>query len=289
MAEYEIKNGVGIIPEGTTEIVDRGFKECKELVEVTIPQGVTRIGKYAFCECTNLKKVVIPDSVKIIDDLCFDSCTSLRSIAIPKSAEKVSIFFTYNCNDLESIVVEEGNPVYDSRDNCNALIMVDEKKKSVLLRGCKNTVIPNTVKMIEAYAFVRVNGLVSVTIPDSVSEIRHCNFMECPDLKEIVIPYSVKKIGEGCFCDCPSLNRLTILGPISKLYAWEGSPNIEELTFGEGIKSVSKDFKDIDCPKLKVINVPKGTADYYKGLLPAKYHSLIKEADIAPKSKKQGK
>ena len=31
MAEYEIKNGVGIIPEGTTNIVIGAFSECTEL------------------------------------------------------------------------------------------------------------------------------------------------------------------------------------------------------------------------------------------------------------------
>lgn len=36
MAKYEIKNGVGIIPEGTKEIVDYGFDGCADLIEVTI-------------------------------------------------------------------------------------------------------------------------------------------------------------------------------------------------------------------------------------------------------------
>ena len=31
MAKFEIKDGVGIIPEGTTMIVDDAFEYCKDL------------------------------------------------------------------------------------------------------------------------------------------------------------------------------------------------------------------------------------------------------------------
>ena len=47
MAEYEIKEGVGIIPAGSTEIKDKAFIGCKELKSVIIPDSVTKIGDYA--------------------------------------------------------------------------------------------------------------------------------------------------------------------------------------------------------------------------------------------------
>ena len=37
MAKYEIKDGVGIIPEGTTKIEDHAFDNCAELTSITIP------------------------------------------------------------------------------------------------------------------------------------------------------------------------------------------------------------------------------------------------------------
>jgi hypothetical protein len=48
MAKYEIKDGVGIIPEGTTEIVESAFENCTELTSVVIPNSVTEIGESAF-------------------------------------------------------------------------------------------------------------------------------------------------------------------------------------------------------------------------------------------------
>ena len=40
MAKYEIKDGVGIIPEGTTEIDCQAFLYCEELTRIEIPNTV---------------------------------------------------------------------------------------------------------------------------------------------------------------------------------------------------------------------------------------------------------
>ena len=63
MAEYEIKEGVGIIPAGSTEIKDEAFKGCEELKSVIIPDSVTKIGSHAFRWCSALTEINIPDSV----------------------------------------------------------------------------------------------------------------------------------------------------------------------------------------------------------------------------------
>ena len=47
MAEYEIKDGVGIIPEGTTIIEKRAFMDCEGLTRIVIPDSVEKIEKEA--------------------------------------------------------------------------------------------------------------------------------------------------------------------------------------------------------------------------------------------------
>ena len=44
MADFEIKNGVAVIPEGTTTIGEFAFYRCTSLQSITIPEGVTEIG-----------------------------------------------------------------------------------------------------------------------------------------------------------------------------------------------------------------------------------------------------
>ena len=61
MAKYEIKDGVGIIPEGTVNIGMYAFEEREELREVIIPDTVVEIGTNAFKGCVNMEKVIFPD------------------------------------------------------------------------------------------------------------------------------------------------------------------------------------------------------------------------------------
>ena len=110
-----------------------------------IPQGVTTIEYGAFKGCENLTSIVIPDSVTTIESVAF-----------------------WGCKNLKSIVVEEGNPKYDSRNNCNAII---ETATNTLVCGCSTTIIPNSVTTIGSEAFGGCENLTSIVIPDSVTEI----------------------------------------------------------------------------------------------------------------------
>ena len=150
MADFEIKDGVAIIPEGTTEIRRWALNNCTDLKSVVIPEGVTKIGDRAFSNCTNLTSVVIPESVKEIEPYVFHGCTNLKNIVIPKNVTKIGFHAFYGCPNLESIVVDADNKVYDSREGCNAII---ETKSNVLLTGGKATIIPESVAKVDFYAF----------------------------------------------------------------------------------------------------------------------------------------
>ena len=67
MAQYEIKDGVGIIPEGTTELEYKdwngAFEDCIELTSIIIPNSVMVIGNNAFKGCTGLTSIVLPEKL----------------------------------------------------------------------------------------------------------------------------------------------------------------------------------------------------------------------------------
>ena len=54
MAQFEIKDGIAIIPEGTTEIEVRAF-ENSDVRRVVIPDSVKKIGNLAFYRCKSLE------------------------------------------------------------------------------------------------------------------------------------------------------------------------------------------------------------------------------------------
>ena len=202
------------IPDSVTIIGEYAFGDCTGLTSITIPNGVKCISVMAFLDCTGLTSITIPDSVTIIGEYAFASCTSLTSITIPDSVTSIGRGVFSGCTGLTSIAVDENNTVYDSRNNCNAII---ETATNTLIFGCKNTDIPNGVTSIGNDAFGGYSGLTNVTIPDSVMIIGDRAFSGCTGLTSITIPDSVTSIVYGAFWGCSVLTSITIPDSITSI------------------------------------------------------------------------
>ena len=217
------------IPNSVTSIEIYAFWNCIGLESITIPNSVTSIKEWAFWNCSSLESVSIPNSVKSIGERAFGECSDLISIDIPNSVTSIGECAFEGCSGLKSIVVNEGNKVYDSRDNCNAII---ETATNTLISGCMNTIIPNSVTSIGNGGFsgclnltsidipnsvTRIgdsaferNGFASITLPNSVISIGKYAFYSCTTLASIEIPNSMTSIGESAFCDCTALASIII-------------------------------------------------------------------------------
>ncbi|HBL40068.1 MAG TPA: hypothetical protein DDY98_00240 [Ruminococcaceae bacterium] len=166
-------------------------------------------------------------------------CISLTSITIPRSVTNIDFNRFGECWALTSLVVDPENTVYDSRNNCNAII---ETESNTLLFGCNSTIIPDSITSIADSAFICCEGLTSVTIPNGVVSIEDGAFQGCKRLTSITIPSSVTSIGSYAFYSCTGLKTA---GPIG------GGYNIE---FGWDLTIPGSAFQG--CTGLTSITIP---------------------------------
>ncbi len=188
------------------EIVDRYYYQCDSLDAVDLPKGLKSIGDYAFFG-SSVTSVVIPSEVTFIGVSAFNFCPSLTSLK-----------------------VDERNPVFDSRNDCNAIIRTDD---DLLVYGCRTTVIPQSVRSIDDYAFCgceglgqmifpanvervgegafyECSGLTSVVLSSGMQHVSSLTFSECHDLVTVTIPQSMKSIGDGAFLHCENLSEVYV-------------------------------------------------------------------------------
>ena len=213
--------------------------------------SVISIGNAAFHNCYGLTAVTIPNSVTSIGNDAFQGCSGLTSITIPNSVTKLGSMggfaFEY-CSSLTSITVEGGNTVYDSRDNCNAIIKTES---NCLILGCKNTMIPNSVTSIGNKAFKGCSELTSISIPNSVTSIGNEAFNGCYGLTSISLPNSVKSIGYAAFYNCYGLTSISIPNSVKRIgeYTFEECSGLTSVTIPNSVTSIGH-YAFAKCPDL---------------------------------------
>ena len=202
--EYITKDALGnvtdleelTIPNSVTELnrlvatVDGGVIPSS-LTTIHLNANVTTIPDSFVDGFSSLQICDIPSYITKISNRAFSYC-NLSSISIPASVTSIADNSFQANSNCTSITVDANNTVYDSRDNCNAIIISNSNK---LLTGCKNTVIPNTVTEIGNNAFYECNGLSSINIPNGVIKIGANAFQRCSGLTTISLPSTLKEVG----------------------------------------------------------------------------------------------
>ncbi len=278
-----------VVAEGNTIFDSRD--NCNAIIETNtntlilgcgstiIPYTVSKIGNFAFEDCSSLTSISIPEGVTAIGEYAISGCDNLVSVYIPKSVTEIGLgAFAYN-SSLSSIVIDEGNTVYDSRNNCNAII---ETSSNTLIQGFPITVIPNTVKTIGCYAFEGYRNLPSITIPEGVTTIEKGAFEES-NLTSITIPESVVEIKGQALHSTPWYDNqpdgAIYLGKVLYTYkgtmavntsfniregttsigtsAFENCSNLASITIPESVKSIGE-CAFMDCENLYSVDIANG-------------------------------
>lgn len=202
------------IPKNVNFIDEYALSGCSCLVDVAIPEEVTSIGQFSFFGCSKLSNIKIPSKVTSIGQFAFFQCSKLANISIPQSVTSIGVSAFSSCPAIKEMKVEDGNPKYDSRDDCNAII---ETETNCLIAGCRNTIIPNSVTDIGNGAFAGCVKLSAINIPAGVKCIGDKAFNACTELSAINIPASVKSIGDNAFSYCEELNAITIPASVTNI------------------------------------------------------------------------
>ena len=248
-----------------TRVGKWAFSWRSGLTSVTIPETVTSIGLQAFIG-TGLTSLPLPNSVTSLESGIIHSCNAISSIIIPASLTSIAEGALHGCPAVASITVDVGNPVYESPDNCNAII---EKASHTLIAGCKNTTIPNSVTSIGGHAFCE-SGLTSISIPASVVNIGGRAFFRSENLSgTITIPNSVTTIGGDAFYACTKVTSIIVENGNSSYDSRDNCNAIIEtatntLLFGCKNTIIPNTVTVIDfnafeeCRDLTSINIPEG-------------------------------
>lgn len=166
--------------------------------------------------------------------------STIEAIFIPKSIINIGGGY-WRGRVLNRIIVEEGNPRYDSRNNCNAII---ESETNTLIKGCSNTIIPDSVVKIGESAFCEC-GFKYMYIPDSVKNISDSAFVYCDNLMHITLGKNLETIGVAAFEGCEHLYSIYNKSELDIKLPRDNAEAEEKEAFGRVAENAYSVYKNI--------------------------------------------
>lgn len=254
------------LPRAMAEIYGGVFNSCKSLENLVLPEELTVLGENALGDCVKIRHIDIPASVSKIDDLVFNGCvglesiklndritkigknafkecTSLHEIRIPASVVSIGIGPFRGCSRLSAIDVDSKSKNYKSVEH----ILFNKSKSHLIcfpaMLDRTKYDIPDSVTVINDWAFCACERLTAITIPDSVYEIGEGAFYKCVSLEEVVLPDSVLRIDDVAFRGCYKLRKLVIPDSV-KEFGWGVLNGCENVTVICSDHSVAANYCD---------------------------------------------
>lgn len=282
---------------GLTTISSQDFEGCSSLVSVVIPSSVTNIENGAFSGCTVLNSIIIddentkydsrdncnaiiesetntlilgcvstsiPNSITCIGENAFYGCTGLTALNIPKNITSIGENAFYGCSGLESIVVDAANMVYDSRDNCKAII---ESETNTIILACSKTVVPNSITAIGNSAFRNLVSLTTMVLPENLVSIGEYAFYGCCNLTVVKLKNATPiNILGNVFSNRSKATLYVPMGSLDDYRAdnqWNQFKAIKAYPDGDVNQDGETDVVDVVDIARFVVGTPRGAFDEY--------------------------
>jgi hypothetical protein len=114
--------------------------------------------------------------------------------------------------------------------------------KHSAFRDCRitNFTIPNTVTVIEGYAFAYSERIRSMYIPDGVRELHDNIFFRCTNMQTVRLPSTITRILDNAFGSCYNLKTINIPALINAQISYSafwGCQELEYVTIENGFSS----------------------------------------------------
>ena len=141
-------------------------------------------------------------------------------------------------------------------------------------------ILPSSIMSIGDKAFLRCMDLQEITIPSSVTSIGDKAFWRCKNLQEITLPSGLTSIGNSTFESCWNLQKITLPSSVTSIgdFAFRDCRYLQEITIPSSVTSIGDNifggFYTYWHENLKRINIPRGTLEKFKKLLPGWTHEL---------------
>lgn len=226
------------IPDSVTLISDYAFQYCKSLTKIEIPGSVKKIGNWwdnvngqVFNGCSNLEEVILEEGIEEISGRAFDACSKVKEWKLPKSLKRIgprafqsigveefnipenveSIAATFiSSTKLARINVDLNNKYFKSLDG-----ILFDKDSTKLIKYPENRdgisyEVPNTVKTIDANAFISCKNLQEITIADSVEKIGDSAFY-ASSLQKIHLGGGITNINNKPFYLASNLTSINVI------------------------------------------------------------------------------
>jgi len=226
------------LPEGLLDLRASAFSYCTSLTgTITIPNSVVSFGidgESPFGQCTGLTGCIFGNGLVSIPPYALKNCTNIKNITIGSGTSNIDSN-SFRTTNVMNYNVNTSNPYY-SNDSFGVLF---NKNKTTVIQypfrrsgaydipygvtgiagafyesDIERVTIPDSVKSIEANAFLACNRLTSVSMPNFLTDIGGLAFASCGSLASINMPSTLTNIAgeEGVFVGSQNLVRINFLG-----------------------------------------------------------------------------
>ena len=241
------------LPPQLESINGNAFRSCVRLTAIDIPGSVKTIDEFAFYGCFALTTVTFGEGLKTIGDKAFNGCSGLLRVDLPSTVTSIAATSFQSCPAIASITVAPGNTVYDSREDCNAVVKTSNNQ---LVLGCQNTTFPESVTTIGPCAFLGCSKLTAINIPEGITGIGSSAFQGCTKLTTAVLPATLTSLGNSAFYGCTNLTDVRLAEGLNNIesYAFYSCRNLTHITIPSTV-TLLKDFAFNECPALVEVTV----------------------------------